>query len=52
MGQTEINNEIISFINNEIGEIQSIEENCGAMWVTTAEGKVFSINILECEEDI
>jgi hypothetical protein len=30
MEQTEINNEIISFINAEIGEIQSVEENCGA----------------------
>jgi len=57
MGQTEINNEIISFINNKIGEIisvevKSVEEYSGVLWVTTTENKTFSIRILKYPDPI
>ena len=44
--------QIISFINNKIGEIKSVGEYSGVLWVTTTENKTFSIKILKYPDPI
>jgi coenzyme F420-reducing hydrogenase beta subunit len=50
--EDEIKNEIVSFVATELGgieEIESTEENCGSMWITTKDGKTYWIQVSECE---
>ncbi len=50
--EDEIKNEISSFVISELGginEIESTEQNCGTMWITTKDGKVHSFSVMETE---
>lgn len=54
MTQEEIKQNIGNFVAFEVGgsdNIESIEENCGSMWIETKDGKTYSISIMECEPD-
>ena len=31
--------------------IESVEENCGSIWITLDNGKTYSIQIIECEPE-
>lgn len=47
-----INEQIASYVKDSLeGEIVSMEENCGSMWITTDSGKVYSIMVMECEPE-
>lgn len=43
--------EVLSFNNIEITEIVEIEQNCGTIWLKTNEGKIYSMALIECEEE-
>jgi hypothetical protein len=46
------NSEIAGFVNESVdGVITSVEENCGSFWITTDEGKTYSIMVMECEPE-
>lgn len=50
----ELSESIGSFVLGEVGgssHIKEIEENCGSMWITTNDGKTYSINVTECESE-
>jgi coenzyme F420-reducing hydrogenase beta subunit len=42
------------FVLGEVGgieEVKDVEENAGSMWITTKDGKVYSISVMECEPE-
>ena len=52
--EKELSESIGSFVLGEVGgssHIKEIEENCGSMWITTNDGKTYSINVTECESE-
>lgn len=34
-----------------IDEVKDVEENAGSMWITTKDGKTYSVSVMECEPD-
>jgi hypothetical protein len=34
----------------QVSEIKEVEENCGTVWITLNDGKVYSLAITETEE--
>lgn len=34
----------------DIEEIQSVEENCGAIWIEKTDGTTVSLSLIECEQ--
>ncbi len=50
--RAEIKEQIADYVVSQIDDaIESIEENCGSMWLTTKEGKTFSIMVVENETE-
>lgn len=52
MDEKEINEAITGFVLGELGgaeEVAEIEDNCGTMWITTKDGKVYAVSIMETE---
>jgi len=50
--EQKIIDKIAGFVLGELGgveEVSEVEENCGSMWVTTKDGKTYSVSIMECE---
>jgi len=48
--RAEIKEQIANYVVSQIDdEIESIDENCGNMWLKTKEGKTFSVFITETE---
>lgn len=46
--------QIAGYVLGELGgvdEVKEVEENAGSMWVTTKDGKVYSISVMECEPE-
>ncbi len=45
--------QIQMFVLGEVGgieEVKEVEENAGSMWITTKDGKTYSISVMECED--
>jgi hypothetical protein len=54
MKAKELSESFGTFILTEVGgssNIKEIEENCGSMYITTNDGKVYSVSIMECENE-
>jgi len=47
--KNEVTNAILGLLPDE--EIISVEENCGSVYIDTANGKSYSISIIECEQE-
>ena len=47
---SELLEQIAYYVEGEVeGNITEVEENCGSIWITTDEGKTYSILVTECE---
>jgi len=52
--EQEIKDQVAGYVLGEIGgveEVTGVEENCGSMWVTTKDGKTYSVSVMECEPE-
>ena len=50
MEEKEINEAIKKFVLGELGganEVLEVEDNCGTMYITTIDGKVYSVSVNE-----
>lgn len=46
--------QIQMYVLGELGgieEVKEVEENCGSMWITTKDGKTYSVSVMECEPE-
>ena len=40
------------YVLGEVGgitEVKEVEDNAGSMWITTKDGKTYSVSVMECE---
>lgn len=50
--ENKIAQQIAAYVAVEVdSEIESTEENCGSMWITTVSGKTYSITVEECKAE-
>jgi hypothetical protein len=52
--EQEIKDQVAGYVLGELGgaeEVTGVEENCGSMWVTTKDGKTYSVSVMECEPE-
>lgn len=50
--EQKIKDQITGYVLGELGgvdEVSEVEENCGSMWITTKDGKTYSVSVSECE---
>lgn len=50
--EQKVKDQITGYVLGELGgldKIKEVEDNAGSMWVTTKDGKTYSVSVMECE---
>ena len=42
---------VLGILPFSLSETESVEENCGTMWIELKTGKVYAFSFIECEEE-